>query len=392
MNRESEAFEMIARLENAGHEAYIVGGSLRDRLLGREAYDIDMTTSALPEETVSIFSDMRVIPTGIKHGTVTVLAPSGAPVEITTFRTDGSYSDSRHPDSVTFTRSLPDDLARRDFTVNAMAFSPRRGVIDLFGGREDLEVGLIRCVGQPEKRFSEDALRILRAFRFSAQLGFSIEGETYRAAIKLGHKITDLARERVASELMKLLSAPAVAAVLEDMLPIMAYVLPEAAMEKKRIALCDRLSSDPILRLAMLIYDGDPEGVARSLKLSTADKNRLCRLSAPRKELRSEADARRLMAELSSKDDCIQSVIVSRLAEDKDPSDEIRLIESAANGSPCLTIADLAVDGESLMSAGVQKGRQMGAVLHRLLDAVIEDPSLNNKETLLEMAREWGNG
>ena len=166
--------EIFARFSRFGEEAYIVGGSLRDALLGITPNDFDIATSATPEKTIELFSDKRVIETGLKHGTVTVIF-DGEPVEITTFRVDGGYTDSRRPDSVSFTRSIEDDLSRRDFTVNAMAFNDERGIVDVFGGRDDLKARVIRAVREPELRFSEDALRIMRAFRFSAQLGYSAE-------------------------------------------------------------------------------------------------------------------------------------------------------------------------------------------------------------------------
>ena len=388
MRFDREILDIISRFESAGHEAYVVGGSLRDRLLGRRVNDVDMTASALPEQTVSLFADMRVIPTGIKHGTVTVLTPSGAAIEITTFRTDGSYSDSRHPDSVTFTRSLDDDLARRDFTVNAMAYSPRRGVVDLFGGASDLEARVIRCVGEPEKRFTEDALRILRAFRFSAQLGFSIEEKTLSAALKLGERISMLARERVAAELMKLLGAPRVGDVLIAMNEIMPYVLPKADIDRERLALCDRLDPDPIARLALLVYGGNANAVSSGLRMSNSDKHRLCSLSTARELPKSEGDARRMLAELGSRDDCIAAVNIVGLISGEDASAALKLVSLAADNSPCLSMSELAVGGGELIAMGVERGRQVGQILRCLLDAVIEDQGLNERETLLGMARE----
>ena len=176
----------IEMLEAAGYSAYAVGGAVRDSLLGKEPSDWDVTTSAKPEETLDVFKNFRTIPTGIKHGTVTVLENDGKkyiPVEITTFRIDGEYRDSRHPESVEFSKDVRDDLSRRDFTVNAMAFNEKEGIIDVFGGQNDLEKCIIRAVGDPEKRFSEDALRILRAFRFASQLEFEIEESTDRKSV-----------------------------------------------------------------------------------------------------------------------------------------------------------------------------------------------------------------
>ena len=387
MRLDREILDIIDRYEKAGHEVYVVGGSLRDRLLGREAFDTDMTTSALPEQTLSLFSDMRVIPTGIKHGTVTVLTPTGVPVEVTTYRTDGSYSDSRHPDSVTFTGSLSEDLARRDFTVNAMAYSPKRGVVDLFEGEKDLKAGVIRCVGDPEKRFTEDVLRILRAFRFSAQLAFEIEEETLSAALRLGGRISLLARERVAAELTKLLGAPKIARVLEKMVTVMPYVLPGVALDPDRFELCDFLPPDPVARLALLVYGGDADGLAVGLRMSTADRMRMRALSLPRKIPRSEGDVRRLMAEMQSLEDCALAVRIAGLIKAEDVDEVVALIGREAERSPCLSISGLAVSGADLMEIGVEKGRQMGEILRRLLDAVIETPELNDRERLLDMAR-----
>ena len=206
---------LLTRLHEAGHEAYLVGGSLRDSLLGRPPHDWDIATSALPMQTLAVFADFRTIETGLKHGTVTVLSDD-MPVEITTYRIDGNYLDARHPSSVSFTRSLDEDLARRDFTVCAMAWSPYDGgdgIVDLFGGREDLAAGIIRCVGQPEQRFREDALRILRAYRFASELSFTVEPETRAGARFCAGLLARISAERISSELSRtLLGAHAVAA------------------------------------------------------------------------------------------------------------------------------------------------------------------------------------
>ncbi len=199
---------VMAALDVAGHRGYLVGGSLRDILRGVTPHDYDMTTDATPEEMLEIFRDFRVIPTGLKHGTLTVLS-DGHPIEVTTHRVDGEYLDSRRPESVSFTRQLSEDLSRRDFTVNAMAWHPETGLIDLFGGREDLEKGIIRAVGEPQKRFSEDALRILRAFRFAAQLNFEIEPRTLSGAAACREGLAHISAERIFSEVSRMLEAPA---------------------------------------------------------------------------------------------------------------------------------------------------------------------------------------
>ena len=192
----SNVSDILRRLEDAGYEAYAVGGYVRDSLMGRTAGDCDVTTSALPGDTKAVFSDFRTIDTGIKHGTVTVLY-GGEPYEITTYRVDGEYADSRHPDSVSFIASLEEDLARRDFTVNAMAYSEGRGLVDLFSGRKDLAHRVIRAVGNPEKRFTEDAIRMLRALRFASVLDFEIEPATRTAIFSLWQRIASVSPERI---------------------------------------------------------------------------------------------------------------------------------------------------------------------------------------------------
>ena len=216
---------IMDRIEDAGHEAFAVGGSLRDALLGIPPHDWDVTTSALPDTVASLFPDKHVIPTGLQHGTVTVVA-DGDPIEITTYRVDGEYTDSRRPDAVRFTTSIEDDLSRRDFTVNAMAYSDVRGLVDLFGGRADLEGKIIRAVGDPEKRFTEDALRIMRAFRFSAQLDFEIEKDTLEAALKLRKRLKNIAKERIGSEFMRLLSSSAASRSLTLMGEVLGEIIP----------------------------------------------------------------------------------------------------------------------------------------------------------------------
>ena len=192
--------KILKKLAQAGFEGYAVGGCVRDSLLGREPHDWDVTTAARPEEVKKVFADGRIIDTGLKHGTVTLLTDSG-PVEITTFRTEGIYSDSRHPDRVSFVADVHEDLSRRDFTVNAMAYSPDRGLRDDFGGQEDLRAGVLRCVGDPDRRFREDALRILRAARFAARYGFRIEEATAAAMLRNRELMLRLSPERVFAEL-----------------------------------------------------------------------------------------------------------------------------------------------------------------------------------------------
>ena len=242
-----QVLRAISMLNAAGHRAYVVGGAVRELLRGKGTVtDFDLTTSARPEETEGVFAGFRLIETGLKHGTVTVLL-DGLPLEITTFRVDGIYSDGRHPDGVSFTPSLERDLERRDFTINAMAYHPQEGLIDLHGGREDLKAGLIRCVGDPDRRFVEDALRMLRAVRFAAQLGFSIEKGTLDAIRRSARRAEKLSGERIKAELEKILLSPR----------------PELAGELLRLGLLAHLGGRPDCPGLLALREEPPEPVPR---------------------------------------------------------------------------------------------------------------------------------
>ena len=270
INLPEQVRRALARLEAAGHEAFVVGGAVRDCVRGAgTGTDWDITTSALPEETETIFSGYRVIEAGMKHGTVTVLL-DGEPLEITTYRVDGGYSDHRHPDEVRFTRSLREDLRRRDFTMNAMAYSPRTGVVDPFGGQADLAAGVVRCVGEPDRRFQEDALRILRALRFASALGMGIHPDTARAARDNRGLLTSVAAERVRVELTKLLCGADAERVLLEFPDILSVLLPEIGamvcfdqhnphhdrdVWAHTAAVTAAIPAQPVLRWAALLHD-----------------------------------------------------------------------------------------------------------------------------------------
>ena len=217
---------LLRQLNRAGYPAYVVGGCVRDSLLGRTPGDWDICTGALPEQTRTVFAGQRLLLTGLKHGTVAVVL-AGKPYEITTFRVDGAYADHRHPDAVCFVPGVEQDLARRDFTVNAMAWHPDSGLVDCFGGQRDLQARVIRCVGDPDARFAEDALRILRAIRFAAQLDFSIDPATEAAAQRLRNTVQTVSEERIFAELDRLLNSPAAGRVLEKYGRILAGAIPE---------------------------------------------------------------------------------------------------------------------------------------------------------------------
>lgn len=376
----------LERLYEAGHEAYIVGGALRDALLGRKAGDFDITTSAMPEETGAVFADFKTIETGLKHGTLTVLI-DGMPIEITTYRVDGEYADSRHPSSVRFTRTLSEDLLRRDFTVNAMAYSPRDGLVDLYGGREDLGARLIRAVGEPKKRFSEDALRILRAFRFCSKLGFDIEKNTLSAISVCREGLGRISAERIAVELRGILEGEQVcrALALMEESGVWELVLRGAKISE---AVC-RLPRVFEVRLAFLMRESEPSALSaylHGLKLSNQSISKITRLCAMMKEtpVAAEPTVRRLLKRAGDDFEHLMAMyaVVGKESEAKQITQ--MAAECVARGD-CLRIADLAIDGKDVAALG-KKGKEIGATLDRLLEAVLDDPTLNTRQTLLEMA------
>ena len=382
--------KIIDLLEENGFDAYVVGGSLRDALLGKEAHDWDMTTSAPPDEMLRIFSDYRVIPTGLKHGTVTVLA-DGEPVEITTFRTDGEYLDSRRPESVSFTSRIEDDLSRRDFTVNAMAYNKKRGLVDLFDGKNDLKLGIIRAVGDPEKRFSEDALRIMRAFRFSSQLGFDIDPETLAGAHATKNKLELIAKERIGSEMLRLLEGASPRDALEKMGDIIELVIPVSLDRSRFTAVGAGDEGDAIQRLAILLYGKNKDeilSVAHALKLSSHQSTRLAKMSAEIPQNIIEGfdpiKARRLICMLGED---AEGALRVAAALDVVGEKELEILRAELSKDPCTTVGGLKINGSDLIKENIATGKAVGEMLARLLDAVIEDPTLNERESLLELAK-----
>ena len=433
---------LLAALRGAGFAAHPVGGCVRDSLMGREPADWDVCTSARPEQVEAVFQNYRLIETGLRHGTVTVLS-DGRPVEITTFRTDGAYHDSRHPDAVTFVQDLAADLARRDFTVNAMAFGANGEVIDLYGGREDLQRGLIRCVGEPDERFGEDALRILRALRFASKLDFAIEEATAQSAVKNRALLHNIAKERIFSELKGILIGPGAGRVLRDYAPVIFEVLPElapqAGFDQKNpnhihdiwthtAMAVDAVTPDPVLRLAMLFHDaGKPatfftdengvghfyghdrvgaelaDGILRRLKCDNATRERVTLLVRYHdvEPPRTEKAARRLLAKLGKP--VIRQLIQCGRADCADRTEEVqqrnfaaideaeRLLEAALAGpEKCFGMKSLAVSGRDIMALGVKEGPAVGQVLQALFDQVVDGELANDRAVLLEKAKMLG--
>ena len=406
------AAALLDALHAAGYAAYAVGGCVRDSLLGRTAHDWDLCTSALPQQVMELFGTEQCIPTGLQHGTVTIKY-GGQLYETTTFRTEGSYTDGRHPDEVRFVPDVREDLARRDFTINAMAYNEAEGLVDPFGGQADLQNGLLRAVGEPQQRFTEDALRILRLYRFAARFGFALDAATARAARQLALHLDCISAERIQEELAKLLAAPQPGAYLEP--AVLAVVLPELTPE--------------ILTAAKPVLDACPAG----------EENLPVRWAALLGAL-GETDTRRVLKRLRCSNTCIEetAILVRETAgegvcrsfsEEKasaHPSDihlrqllgryglctmerlcalcaalhpqdapEYALAAQRARqleaDGVCCRVSQLAVNGRDLMAAGIPAGPALRRVLEALLDGVIRAEYPNEKPALLAAAEKMTN-
>lgn len=367
---------ILERLDAAGFEGFAVGGCVRDALLGLQPKDYDICTNAQPQEMQRIFADCRVIETGLQHGTLTVLR-DGEPYEVTTYRIDGDYADHRHPDKVTFTRSLDADLARRDFTVNAIAYNPRHGLIDLFEGQKDLQKKLIRCVGEAQRRFDEDALRILRALRFAAVYGFAIEEETAQAAHLLKSTLKHVARERITVELSKLLCGAGAQEILLRHGAVIAEVLP-AALHAEATA---QAPAQLPIRLAHLLQDAqDVKAALGALRLDNATAKAAMELIALKDRLEPEnaVQWRKLLHETGQER-------TQQLAAWKQWN--VQPLQDILARGDCWNLKMLAVTGKDLMAAGFAPGRGIGQTLESLLLAVMEERVENQRAALMDFAQ-----
>ncbi|MBQ2793826.1 MAG: CCA tRNA nucleotidyltransferase [Clostridia bacterium] len=381
---------IIERLYSSGYEANIVGGAVRNHILGIPVSDIDITTSALPEEVCRIFSDLRVIETGIKHGTVTVLV-DGTPYELTTYRTDGSYLDNRHPESVSFTASLSEDLARRDFTVNAIAYNPRDGYTDLFGGISDIKDRVIRAVGNPEVRFGEDALRILRAIRFASALGFSVEAHTALAVRKCAPLLANVSRERIFLEWTKLLLGSGAHAVLSFYSDVISTVVGELSKLRLPEPRLFNLAT-PTVRELSLFYLSCPDPVSSFNSAMTAlradNRRRKNGISALEIidgcNLRSRSELRLFVYRYSL--DSVATAVELAYTVGKINAEEYANAKSAFNGANIHSLADLSVGGADIMPLGLS-GREIGSLLDTLAVAVIEERCENTRDSLICYAK-----
>ena len=431
------AKKILDTMHKAGFEAYVVGGCVRDALLGREPMDWDITTNALPEDTKKLFR--RTIDTGIEHGTVTVMMGKEG-YEITTYRIDGKYEDNRHPSEVTFTKNLTEDMKRRDFTINAMAYNEEEGLIDKFGGVDDLNNRVIRCVGEPMERFSEDALRIMRAVRFSAQLDYSIEVRTAAAVKELAPTLKKISAERIQVELIKLLESDHPEKLMDLYeLGITKVILPEfdTCMATKQnnphhiydvgthiVKSLEYVRADKVLRLSMLLHDiGKPEtiksdeegidhfhghaelgakmahSIFRRLKFDRETMDRVCNLikyhdyrfpAEPRNVRRAinkvGVEDFPLLLEVKYADTMAQSMYYRK--EKLEALEEIRkLYDTIIEEKECVTLKQLAVGGRELIALGISPGKQIGDILSAMLSDVIDNPEHNTKEYLLEPER-----
>lgn len=429
----------INLLQLAGFEAYAVGGCVRDSLLGKTPNDWDITTSAKPEDMKSVFADFHCIDTGIKHGTVTVVI-DGEPLEITTFRLDGEYEDNRHPKSVTFTSNLGADLGRRDFTVNAMAYSKMTGTVDLFGGQNDLKNKIIRCVGDPDRRFNEDALRILRALRFASALDFEIEEKTAQSLLKNRALLGNISEERIAKELLKLVCGKGAKRILTDFAPVLFEILPELQPMYKNshdnphhcydiyehtLIAVESIDPEPTLRFAMLLHDCgkpavkkfDENGVAHfyghqrisaeisaqilaRLKVSNKFRDEILFLVSNHDRWELYENTEKMPRYLSKfgLDGVLKLLKVMRadvLAQSPEYryrldqiADAEEIAKNLAAQKPCLSLSELQINGRTLMDIGIPQGRKLGAVLAQLLDEVIDGVTKNTQEALTTRARE----
>ena len=430
---------IIHTLQAQGFEAYAVGGCVRDSFLGRVPGDWDITTSAMPEETKGLFD--KTFDTGIEHGTITVLLNHEG-YEVTTYRIDGKYEDSRHPKEVTFTRNLKEDLLRRDFTINALAYNERDGLVEIFGGMEDLKKHIIRCVGNAKERFSEDALRILRGVRFAAQLGFDLEEETKEGMRLLAPTLANISAERIQVELVKMLTSdrPELIRTAYE-LGITKIFLPEfdrmmeTAQEtphhmytvgEHTIHAMMNVRNDKILRLTMLLHDMgkpgyktmDAEGVAhfkmhalgseeiaktvlKRLKFDNDTLHKVTRLVLNH-DYRMPAKAknvRRAMNQIGEdifpyylevrRADVMAQSTYQREEKLKNLTEVEELYAEIIKKGQCVSLKELAVTGRDLIQAGMKPGKEIGETLQKLLEVVIENPELNEKECLLDI---WQKG
>ena len=383
--------DLMKTLLNSRHECFVVGGAVRSALLCAEVHDYDLTTDALPDEMKEIFSSYRTIETGIRHGTLTVLS-EGKPVEITTYRKDSTYSDHRHPDQVEFTSRLQEDCARRDFTVNALCADIDGNLYDFFEGRKDLKQKLIRCIGSADERFDEDALRILRALRFAARLGFQIEKKTSDALRRKKDLLLYISAERIRDELTGFLNASGCAELFEEYDEVFEVIIPKLKQlneeEKKQLfGQLKRSENDHILRLALIVLAaGSQEEIMKSLKMTNHEMKDVSNLlSLSERPLDTLSDIRRIKRDLKQ-DFKRYALFRYALDEKTDVGQMMNLNRMIIENGDCYSLKDLAVRGNDLKELGFC-GKEISKRLNQLLEDVIDSKLANEKEVLLDSLR-----
>lgn len=381
-------------LYKSGFEAYLVGGCVRDALMGKEPHDFDLTTNATPDEMLKCFSGMRIIETGLKHGTVTVVS-EGENVEITTYRIDGKYTDNRHPEEVLFTRNIHEDLSRRDFTVNAIAYSPKDGIVDIFNGREDITNKIIKCVGNPDARFNEDGLRIIRALRFASVLGFSIDEKTAKSIHNNKELLKNISAERIFTEMKKLICGIQSGRILYEYYDVFCCVFPALLNYKEQyfnnIKLTDTLPGDIFIRFAALFGKMSKDDIKSSIRLLKTDNKFYSNVNILSEYLTKniktdEISVRYIMNKLDEENILRLAKLKKAFYPDFLEEEFVKQFKHQLEKGACVRIKDLSVKGNDLIDAGIKKGKEIGDIIDKLLCEVIENRCPNSKKELLELA------
>ncbi len=376
---------ILGKLLDSGYEAYVVGGAVRDFLLGDKPGDYDITTSALPSEMKSVFKNEKTLDTGIKHGTVSIILNHKA-YEVTTYRIDGEYLDARHPESVSFTRNISEDLSRRDFTVNAMAYNEESGLVDLFSGEEDLKSGVIRAVGFAEKRFEEDALRILRALRFASKLDFKIEENTSKAIFKKASLLSKVAKERIYTEWIKLLEGKGAHRIIDAYRDVVKVFIPE--LDEISLPEEEKFSeADSSLRFISLFADKGAAAWLGALESLRAD-NKIKLLGKIllenfKSKLYSEYEMKLLLSKIGEEN--TEKLLNFRKLCGEISNEEEKLLEKIITEKACFRLSDMALSGNDLAKIGIF-GRKTGEILTKALDAVMMGEIENEKDKLISFA------
>lgn len=392
---------ILTELKNKGYNAYLVGGCVRDAIMGNIPNDYDITTSALPNEIQKVFVNRKTLDIGIKHGTITVFTDAGRQVEVTTYRTDGEYKDNRHPENVTFVNNIEADLSRRDFTVNALAYNHQDGFVDVFGGKQDIENKIIRCVGDPETRFNEDALRILRGLRFASTLNYNIEKNTAESIKNNAELLQNVSVERVFIELKKMLVGENFANISKEFSQVMIIVLPELLQSAGDINIpferASNFKNDFITQFALLFCNGNDNDVVLAEQC-------LRRLNSDKKTIRFVKEL--LNALINFDEDLSVKHIINKLGYEnaeryfklkayldvgnsKTFENGLKLLSQIRNNNECVFIEDMAIGGKDLIDVGISANKNMGEVLNHLFEMVLNDEIPNEKDALISKALEY---